>query len=148
MAPVLCRQNNNRLRQRTLVAAKDRCIALCPAPLPKQPTGMPFAKSVLLAGMPHRTTLPLGAYKFPLALLTSLFRPWRIQVLQPFTRVRLLGGCKRDGGGWPLGICRTAWEVDRAVLPPYRIPFSKHQFPQPQLLAILCLMRYEEWAFS
>ena len=25
--------------------------------------------------------------------------------------------------------------------------FSKHQFTQPQLLAILCLMRYEDWAF-
>jgi len=25
--------------------------------------------------------------------------------------------------------------------------FSKHQFSQPQLLAILCLMRYEDWTF-
>jgi hypothetical protein len=46
-----------------------------------------------------------------------------------------------------LAFARTAWEVDRAVLPPYRIRFSKHQFTQPQLLAILCLMRYEDWTF-
>jgi hypothetical protein len=42
---------------------------------------------------------------------------------------------------------RTAWQVGRAVLPPYRTPFSKHHFTQPQLLAILCLMRYEDWTF-
>jgi hypothetical protein len=42
---------------------------------------------------------------------------------------------------------RTALEVSRAVLPPYRTRFSKHQFTLPQLLAILCLMRYEDWTF-
>jgi hypothetical protein len=46
-----------------------------------------------------------------------------------------------------LALARTAWEVGRAVLPPYRTRFSKHQFTQPQLLAILCLMRYEDWTF-
>jgi IS5 family transposase len=46
-----------------------------------------------------------------------------------------------------LAFARTAWEVGRAVLPPYRTRFSKHQFTQPQLLAILCLMRYEDWTF-
>jgi hypothetical protein len=46
-----------------------------------------------------------------------------------------------------LAFARTAWEVGRAVLPPYRTPFSKHQFTQPQLLGILCLMRYEDWTF-
>jgi len=46
-----------------------------------------------------------------------------------------------------LTFARTAWEVGRAVLPPYRTPFSKHQFTQPQLLGILCLMRYEDWTF-
>src|SRR3989442_8662440 len=46
-----------------------------------------------------------------------------------------------------LAFARTAWEVGRAVLPPYRTCFSKHQFSQPQLLAILCLMRYEDWTF-
>ena len=33
------------------------------------------------------------------------------------------------------------------MLPPYRTSFSKHQFTQPQLLGILCLMRYEDWTF-
>ncbi len=46
-----------------------------------------------------------------------------------------------------LAFARTALEVSRAVLPPYRTRFSKHQFTQPQLLAILCLMRYEDWTF-
>ena len=46
-----------------------------------------------------------------------------------------------------LAFARAAWEVGRAVLPPYRTPFSKHRFTQPQLLAILCLMRYEDWTF-
>lgn len=41
-----------------------------------------------------------------------------------------------------LAFARTACEVGRAVLPLYRSFFSKHQFTQPQLLAILCLMRY------
>jgi len=42
---------------------------------------------------------------------------------------------------------RSALQVPRAVLPRYRSHFSKHQFTQPQLLAILCLMRYEDWTF-
>jgi hypothetical protein len=46
-----------------------------------------------------------------------------------------------------LAFARTALQVGRAVLPPYRTPFSKHPFTQPQLLAILCLMRYEDWTF-
>jgi hypothetical protein len=46
-----------------------------------------------------------------------------------------------------LPFARTALKVCRAVLPPYRTRFSKHQFTQPQLLAILCLMRYEDWTF-
>src|SRR5262249_5391101 len=32
-------------------------------------------------------------------------------------------------------------------LPAYRSKFSKHRFQQPQLLAVLCLMRYEDWTF-
>src|SRR5260221_2815872 len=42
---------------------------------------------------------------------------------------------------------RVALEVAHRVLPSYRSRFSKHQFTQPQLLAILCLMRYEDWTF-
>src|SRR5271170_5370948 len=37
--------------------------------------------------------------------------------------------------------------VANAVLPRYRSRFSKHQFNQPQLLAALFLMRYEDWTF-
>jgi hypothetical protein len=40
-----------------------------------------------------------------------------------------------------------ALQVGQAALPAYRSKFSKHRFQQPQLLAILCLMRYEDWTF-
>ena len=46
-----------------------------------------------------------------------------------------------------LAFARSALEVCRAVLPPYRTRFSKRQFTQPQLLTILGLMRYEDWTF-
>ncbi len=46
-----------------------------------------------------------------------------------------------------LSFARVALELASAVLPTYRSRFSKHQFTQPQLLAILCLMRYEDWTF-
>ena len=36
-------------------------------------------------------------------------------------------------------------EIAEAILPAYRSKFSKHTFTQPQLLAVLCLMRYEDW---
>ena len=42
---------------------------------------------------------------------------------------------------------RVAREVAEAALPRYRSPFSKHTFAQPTLLAILCLMRYEDWTY-
>jgi hypothetical protein len=55
------------------------------------------------------------------------------------------------GGGMPeiglLPFARVAMPVATAALPTYRTRFSKHQFTQPQLLAILCLMRYEDWTF-
>ncbi len=55
------------------------------------------------------------------------------------------------GGGMPeiglLPFAHVALEVATAALPTYRSRFSKHQFTQPQLLAILCLMRYEDWTF-
>jgi hypothetical protein len=35
----------------------------------------------------------------------------------------------------------VAHEVAEAVLPRYRSKYSKYLFPQPALLAILCLMR-------
>lgn len=40
---------------------------------------------------------------------------------------------------------RVALEVAEAVLPNYRTKFSKRTFTQPQLLAVVCLMRYEDW---
>ena len=46
-----------------------------------------------------------------------------------------------------LPIARVALQVATRVLPAYRSRFSKHQFTQPQLLAVLCLMRYEDWTF-
>ena len=44
-----------------------------------------------------------------------------------------------------LHLARVALEVAEAVLPDYRTKFSKHTFTQPQLLAIVCLVRYEDW---
>ena len=49
-----------------------------------------------------------------------------------------------------IGIVRfaqVAREAAEAALPRYRSPFSKHIFTQPTLLAILCLMRYEDWTY-
>jgi hypothetical protein len=55
------------------------------------------------------------------------------------------------GGAMPeiglLPFARVAMDVATVILPTYRSRFSKHQFTQPQLLAILCLMRYEDWTF-
>ncbi|MGB7281151.1 MAG: hypothetical protein WBE13_02720 [Candidatus Acidiferrum sp.] len=55
------------------------------------------------------------------------------------------GGATAEVGLLPFA--RIALQVSKAVLPRYRSRFSKHQFTQPQLLAILCLMRYEDWTF-
>src|ERR1700687_327423 len=45
----------------------------------------------------------------------------------------------------PLPFARIALHVCRTVLPRFRSRFSKHT--QPQLMAIFCLMRYEDWTF-
>src|SRR5215210_2660983 len=42
---------------------------------------------------------------------------------------------------------RTALEVMQEVVPPYGSKFSKHTFSQPQLMTILCLVRFEDWTF-
>jgi Transposase domain (DUF772) len=42
---------------------------------------------------------------------------------------------------------RVALRIGQVVPPAYRSNFSKHQFTQPQLLAMLCLMRDEDWTF-
>lgn len=44
-------------------------------------------------------------------------------------------------------LARVALDVATVTVPRYRTSFSKHQFTQPQLLAILCLMRYEDWTY-
>jgi hypothetical protein len=46
----------------------------------------------------------LPKFRIRLALLTPLVQPGRIQVRLPCARVRSLGGRKRDGGGWTVGI--------------------------------------------
>jgi len=42
---------------------------------------------------------------------------------------------------------RTALAVMQEVLPAYSGKYSKHTFTQPQLMTILCLMRFEDWTF-
>ena len=44
-------------------------------------------------------------------------------------------------------LAKTALKVTRAVLPAQRSRFSKKQFNQPQLLALLCVMRFEDWTY-
>jgi hypothetical protein len=39
---------------------------------------------------------------------------------------------------------RLTLEVSQIVLPAQRTKFSKRQFTQPQLLTVLCRMRYED----
>lgn len=46
-----------------------------------------------------------------------------------------------------LRFARLAYEVGSTVLPAQRTRFSKRLFTQPQLLAVLCLMRFEDWTF-
>jgi hypothetical protein len=46
-----------------------------------------------------------------------------------------------------VAFARVALRVGQAVLSAYRSKFSKHRFTQPQLLAMLCLMRDEDWTF-
>ena len=42
---------------------------------------------------------------------------------------------------------QVALDVATTTVARYRTTFSKHQFTQPQLLTILCLMRYEDWTY-
>src|SRR5260370_29747805 len=55
------------------------------------------------------------------------------------------GGTMAEVGLLPFA--GVALQVATKVLPPYRTRFSKHQFTHPQLLAVLCLMRYADWTF-
>jgi hypothetical protein len=81
------------------------------------------------------------------ALLTSSVQfkfceidKWRARVFSDGA-----GGTMAEIGLLPFA--HVALQVATRVLPTYRRRFSKHQFTQPQLLAILCLMRYEDWTF-
>jgi hypothetical protein len=42
---------------------------------------------------------------------------------------------------------RVTLRVGRAALPAYRSKLSTHRFQQPPRLAILCLMRHDDWTF-
>src|SRR5260221_8706570 len=55
------------------------------------------------------------------------------------------GGTMAEVGLLPFA--RVALEVATQVLPPYRTRFSKHQFTQPQLLAVLCPIPHQNWTF-
>jgi len=46
-----------------------------------------------------------------------------------------------------VAFAKCALAIAQKVLPLYGIKYSKHTFTQPQLLAILCLMHYEDWTF-
>ncbi len=48
--------------------------------------------------------------------------------------------------GW-VEFAKCALAIAKRVMPLYGSKYSKHTFTQPQLLAILCLMRYEDWTF-
>jgi hypothetical protein len=48
--------------------------------------------------------------------------------------------------GW-VDFAKCALAIAKRVMPLYRSKYSKHTFTQPQLLAILCLMRYGDWTF-
>ncbi len=46
-----------------------------------------------------------------------------------------------------VAFAQIARQVAEAVVPAYKSKYSKRVFTQPQLLAVLCLMRYEDWTF-
>jgi hypothetical protein len=46
-----------------------------------------------------------------------------------------------------ISLAKLGLEIAQSVLPPHRSRFSKRQFTQPQLLAVLCVMRYEDWTY-
>jgi len=71
----------------------------------------------------------------------------RIRDSRFFEIVVCYQGRRYDGRSRTPAVCSHRPASLKAVLPRYRSRFSKHQFTQPQLLAILCLMRYEDWTF-
>src|SRR5467141_874049 len=114
----------------------------------------PFAFSRFKQESPSNNTLPnpfkCNTYK-PSRKCWALLTSWAQFSLQRVDKGRLTvfsdgaGGTMAEVGLLPFA--RVALQVATQVLPPYRTRFSKHQFTQPQLLAVLCLMRFEDWTF-
>lgn len=46
-----------------------------------------------------------------------------------------------------VAFAQCALQIAETILPQYRSKFSKHLYTQPQLLTLLCLMRYADWTF-
>ncbi len=44
-----------------------------------------------------------------------------------------------------VAFAQCALQIAETILPQYRSKFSKHLYTQPQLLTLLCLMRYADW---
>ena len=70
ISSVLGCQGDNRSRQRILISTDNGGVALRPAVLADDPTGMTLRETVLLPDAFYRLSAPFGAYKFPEA--TSL----------------------------------------------------------------------------
>lgn len=121
---------------------RDRIIGALARGLPKNPLATDYQPRAILS-------LCLGCAMFPPgtlngiqpALLTSSAQ--RLIFYEDERTVMVFSN--GAGGAMPeiglLPFARVAMNAAAAVLPPYRSRFSKHQFTQPQLLAILCLMR-------
>jgi hypothetical protein len=61
-----------------------------------------------------------------------VLQPWEVEVI-PMAEVGVVR------------FAQEAREVAEAVLPAHRSQYAKHLFPQPSRLAILCVMREEDW---
>src|SRR6267378_6834172 len=123
-------------------------VLLTPSTSVRLPRTKPRVPTQLLFFCNQTTTVThLESTLVKVYLLTS----WAQFSLQGADKERLTvfsdgaGGTMAEVG--PLPFARVALQVATQVLPPYRTRFSKHQFTQPQLLAVLCLMRYEDWTF-
>src|SRR6267143_4898215 len=121
-------------------------VLLTPSTSVRLPRTKPRVPTQLLFFCNQTTTVThLESTLVKVYLLTS----WAQFSLQGADKERLTvfsdgaGGTMAEVG--PLPFARVALQVATQVLPPYRTRFSKHQFTQPQLLAVLCLMRYEDW---
>ncbi len=67
-----------------------------------------------------------------------------VQPVQPAVPVRPLQRAELEPD--LVAFARLALEEAEAALPPHRSRFSKRLFTQPQLLAILCVLRHTKWS--